>query len=545
MRVAVVGASGNVGTAVLRALRERPEVTSVVAVARRVPDQDTEPYDSAEWASIDIAAASQEDEAVARLTEVFDGADAVIHLAWLIQPNTQRDLLRRVNVQGTRRVAKAVAAAGVRTLVVASSVGVYSPDDTHAARDESWPRRGTDSSHYSVDKVAQEDVLDAFERRHPEITVTRLRPALIFQSGAGSEIQRYFLARWLPVHLLEDHRLPFLPAPSSLRIQAVHADDVARAYAAAAVMGRPGAFNICADDVLDMEDLARLLDHGRHLPVPAAVLRAALWAGHATGLVAADAGWIDMAMAAPVMDNSRARELLGFQPQHTAAEALTELVDGMARGDGEASSPLRPRGAMPASVDEDASGATPTSSVPDGLREGLLGLYLADHLTGAQAGMQRVERMASSYQDTPIFDDIAVLADEIRSEYQYLAETIDTLGLSRRRWRQFLSGLVERAGRLKLNGRVTRRSPMTLLLETELMRSAVVGKRGVWQTLAEIGPELGLDPSLPRKLVGNVSTQLERLERIHDHARATAFREGDSPYPHEDGPAEQDELPQD
>lgn len=58
MRIAVVGATGNAGTAVLRALRSTPEVTSVVGIARRLPDTRSEPYDGCEWVEIDIAADS-------------------------------------------------------------------------------------------------------------------------------------------------------------------------------------------------------------------------------------------------------------------------------------------------------------------------------------------------------------------------------------------------------------------------------------------------------------------------------------------------------
>ena len=192
MRVAVIGATGNAGTAVLSALHRRPEVTSVLGIARRLPETSAQPYRGAEWAAVDIGAATTAEESVEQLAGALRGADAVIRLAWLIQPNTHRDLLRRVNVEGTRHVAQAAAAAGAGTLVVASSVGAYSPSPGPERRDETWPTGGVRTSHYSVDKAAQEQVLDEVAAAHPALTVTRLRPALIFQGEAGSEIQRYF-----------------------------------------------------------------------------------------------------------------------------------------------------------------------------------------------------------------------------------------------------------------------------------------------------------------------------------------------------------------
>lgn len=136
MRVAVVGATGNVGTSVLRALKKKDEVDSILGIARRMPDMDAEPYVGCEWESIDVGAAIHEEDALDRLREAFQGVDTVIHLAWLIQPNDERDLLRRVNVHGTAHVAQAAVEAGVKHLIVASSVGAYSPDSEQAVRDE-------------------------------------------------------------------------------------------------------------------------------------------------------------------------------------------------------------------------------------------------------------------------------------------------------------------------------------------------------------------------------------------------------------------------
>jgi UDP-glucose 4-epimerase len=113
MKIVVLGASGNVGTALLRALEAEPAVDEVVAAARRPPDR----WDSAKttWRSVDIVADP--------LEPVLAGADAVVHLAWLIQPSRDRAQTHGVNVGGSRRVMAAVAAAGVPALVYASSIG--------------------------------------------------------------------------------------------------------------------------------------------------------------------------------------------------------------------------------------------------------------------------------------------------------------------------------------------------------------------------------------------------------------------------------------
>jgi len=531
MRVVVVGATGNVGTAVLAALHQRPEVTSIVGIARRMPARSAEPYARAEWVSIDIAAAIDPDEAVTQLTEAFQDADAVIHLAWLIQPNGHRDLLRRVNVEGTRHVARAVANAGVRTFVVASSVGAYASSPGREARSESWPTTGIRTSHYSVDKAAQETVLDEFEAANPQVSVTRLRPALIFQGDAGSEIHRYFLGRWAPVRVLDAGRPPVLPLPRGVRLQVIHAHDVAEAYAAAAVLGRRGAFNICADDVLSAAELAGIVDHGRFLELPVAMVRAAVAAGHRAGLIAADAGWLDMGMNAPVMDNSRAKAELDWQPRRSAADTVRELLDGMVAGDGARSIPMRARDSRQAHLPIDRPATTAISAVGgEPVIEGhidhrLLNLYLSDHLTGASAGAARISRMAGDFVDTPVFPTLSSIDEEIRAESRFLQQLIHDLGMRQMRHRQAAAVIGERIGRLKGNGRVLSRSPMTLLLEVELMRSAVVGKRGGWQTLADNAGGLGLDPAVFHELSANALHQHEMLDDVHAYARRRAFRE--------------------
>ena len=83
MKIAITGASGNVGTALLRALHKDNEVTDIIGISRRMPSSKQEPYAGVEWHSIDIGAAAPENEAVSQLTGAFTGADTVIHLAWI------------------------------------------------------------------------------------------------------------------------------------------------------------------------------------------------------------------------------------------------------------------------------------------------------------------------------------------------------------------------------------------------------------------------------------------------------------------------------
>lgn len=162
--------------------------------------------------------------------------------------------------------------------------------------------------------------------------------------------------------------------------------------------------------------------------------------------------------------------------------------------------------------------------IPESIDAKFLGLYLSDHLTGATAGVSRIERMVQAYADTPVQAELAHVASEIRREREFLKGLIEDLGVRQRPHRQAAAWLVERAGRLKLNGRIVRRSPMTMVLEAELMRAAVMAKLGGWQVLEELAPDLGLDPATFASLAGDAYAQIEALSRVHKHARRNAFR---------------------
>src|SRR5947207_2469575 len=112
-RVVVTGATGNLGSSLVDLLAAAG--ADVVGVARHRPPT---ALPDVRWVEADVAEAD--------LVPVFRGADAVVHLAWRIQPSHQPDELWRTNVLGSSRVFEAVERSGVGALVHASSVGAYS-----------------------------------------------------------------------------------------------------------------------------------------------------------------------------------------------------------------------------------------------------------------------------------------------------------------------------------------------------------------------------------------------------------------------------------
>ena len=341
MRIVVTGATGNVGTALLRSLAADARVEEIVGIARRIPDWHPP---RTRWVRADVAADPLEPH--------FAGADAVVHLAWLIQPSRDGAELERVNVEGSRRVFEAAAAAGAGALVHASSIGAYSPGPKDRRVDESWPTDGIATSFYARHKAAAERALDAVEARHPELRVVRLRPGLIFQRAAAQEIRRLFAGPLLPSPLLHPRLLPILPVTDRLVLQAVHADDVAEAYRLAATDGNAsGAYNIAAEPILGPRELGELLG-ARPVRVPVRVLRAGAALTWRARLQPTPEGWLDMGLAVPMMDVTRAREELGWTPRRGAGDALLELLDGMRHRDGGPTPPLDPGAGGPLRVRE-------------------------------------------------------------------------------------------------------------------------------------------------------------------------------------------------
>jgi nucleoside-diphosphate-sugar epimerase len=347
LRVVVTGASGNVGTALLRRLSDDDAVDHIVGVARRIPDVMTA---KTTWVAADVAADP--------LADVFVGADAVVHLAWLFQPTRDPLVTWDANIGGTKRVLAAVADAGVPAYVHASSVGAYSPRDTRVACepvDELWPTDAIPTAAYGREKSYAERVLDTWETRHPDVRVVRMRPAFTFQRSAAVQQRRLFAGPFVPGRLARPLLHTVVPDIADFHLQALHADDAADAYARAVIRPVAGAFNLAAMPVLDLPTLARAWD--AHLVrVPRRAARALLAAAWRLHLAPSAPELFDLAWLAPVMSCARAHRELDWTPRHDSLAAIGALLDGLSSGEGGPTPPLAPSSSGQLRVHELATG---------------------------------------------------------------------------------------------------------------------------------------------------------------------------------------------
>jgi UDP-glucose 4-epimerase len=323
--VVVTGPTGEIGMSAVDALEADPRVGRILGMARRPFDPVAHGWTKTEYRQGDILDRTSVDELVA-------DADVVVHLAYILFGS--REESRRVNLEGTRNVFEAcVAAPRVNRLVYTSSVAAYGyHPDNPVPLTEDVPTRGSREHYYSAQKAECEELLHEITDG-TDLEVYTLRPCIVAGPRATA------LADSMPWRSFSDKLpqavralaaavpglKPVLPDPG-LPMQLVHHDDVAAAIAAAVVgEGRPGAYNIAADDTLSFTDLARALG-AYAVPVPHAAVVAAVRALNALPLLPAQAEWLNAVRTPMVMDTARARDELGFKPRFTSRETLEQMA---------------------------------------------------------------------------------------------------------------------------------------------------------------------------------------------------------------------------
>ena len=335
-RVVITGASGNVGTALLRKLAAADADYDVVAIARREPPP-TDVYRSACWHQLDLS----DPKAVTHLQRLFHKARCVVHLAWAFQPSRNPRYLDAVGVGGSSAVLIAAHAADVSHLVYLSSAATYAPAPGQRV-DESWSTAGIPTSTYSRAKSAVEALMDDYDRKGDGVPITRLRPGFIVQRQAAASIRRYAFPAYLPPRLVR--LLPLVPLllPASLALPVIHADDVADACIKAIERRVFGAFNLSSEPPVRPHQIARAVG-ATPTNLPTGLIKPLMHASWVTGLQPLDPGWLDLAIAMPLLSTDRAHEALDWCPQRTSEQALAELAEGLRRGAGTQSPVLSSR----------------------------------------------------------------------------------------------------------------------------------------------------------------------------------------------------------
>jgi hypothetical protein len=178
------------------------------------------------------------------------------------------------------------------------------------------------------------------------------------------------------------------------------------------------------------------------------------------------------------------------------------------------SSAIRSRAAR--GLAEGRKALTSRTTEPD-----LIGIYLNDHLAGATLGTDLARRAAASAEGTAVAGDLRQFAAEVAQDRASLLQIMATLGMPVRRYKVYAAWIGEKAGRLKFNGRLASRSPLSGLEELEMLRLGVEGKAAGWRTLRALADQDSrLNPGQLDELIARAQRQSGFLEEARVRAAA-------------------------
>jgi hypothetical protein len=154
----------------------------------------------------------------------------------------------------------------------------------------------------------------------------------------------------------------------------------------------------------------------------------------------------------------------------------------------------------------------------------LLGVYCNDHLAAATGGIELVGRMIGRWRGTPYEQPLEQLLDELREERAGLRSTMEALGVPVRQYKQLATWVGEKLSRVKLNGRLLSRSPLSDVIEFEFIATAVLAKRAGFETLREVAEvDRRIDAALFDRLIDQADDQHTWLAEARREVAADVF----------------------
>src|SRR4051812_23468793 len=242
MRYVVTGGAGYIGTRLVEELVGRTETERVVIADVRQP-RSFRP--KSEYRRLDVRDA----EGVRRLLE-SERPDALVHLAFILNPMHDESAMYEIDVGGTHNVLEAASAAGTQQVLVTSSATAYGAfPDNPVPIDEDWPVRGVPDFEYARDKAESDRLCQLWALRHPDRTMTIVRPCIVF----GPNVDNFIVRAWT--------KQPFFAeiGASDVPVQFVHEDDVVEALIRLLEGRHGGAFNLAGDGTMTWGAAADLI----------------------------------------------------------------------------------------------------------------------------------------------------------------------------------------------------------------------------------------------------------------------------------------------
>src|SRR3954451_9611678 len=225
VRYLITGGSGYIGSRLVSRLSDRDDVEGILICDVR-PPQVYRP--GVAYRSVDVR-----DAAAVRAAVDDERPDAVVHLAFVLNPIHDEALTYEIDVGGTHNVLEACSVAGVGQVLVTSSSTAYGAfPDNPVPLTEEHPVRGVAGFEYARDKAESDRLCQLWGLRHPDRVMTIVRPCIVF----GPSVDNYIVRLWTKKPFQADFGLP------DPGIQFVHEDDVVAALVELLERRLPGAF---------------------------------------------------------------------------------------------------------------------------------------------------------------------------------------------------------------------------------------------------------------------------------------------------------------
>jgi UDP-glucose 4-epimerase len=323
MKYVITGGSGYIGGRLTELLTGRDETERVVNVDIRAP--------AVPWPKTEFVQGDVRDRSRIRALLEHEQPDALIHLAFLLNPIRDEGLMYDIDVNGTHAVLQAASEAGTEHVLVTSSAVSYGAwPDNPVPIAEDQPVRGQPDFSYARDKADADRVCQLWAADHPERVMTIVRPTIVF----GPTVDNYISRGW--------EKAAFMPVMDGreAEFQLVHEDDVVSAISGLLDSKAGGAFNLAADGTLKWRESAELVDlRVREMSFKTAYrLSSVMWKLRIPN-VEAPAGNLHFLQNSWIVSNEKLKSTIGWEPTKTTREVFEETARAKGLAEAPASVP--------------------------------------------------------------------------------------------------------------------------------------------------------------------------------------------------------------
>jgi UDP-glucose 4-epimerase len=304
VRYLITGGAGYIGSRLVDHLSGREE-TEAIVVADVKPPGGFRPKTT--FRRLDVR-----DKQAVRTALAEERPDAVVHLAFLLNPIHDEAAMYAVDVGGTQNVLEAASAAGVKQVLMTSSTTAYGAfADNPVPLTEDDPVRGAPDFSYARDKAESDRLCRLWALEHPERTMTIVRPCIVF----GPDVDNYIVRLWLRNPFRAEFGLGDPP------LQFVHVDDVADALILLLEGQHGGAYNVAGDGYITVVEASDLIGlKARRVPYKLYKrLIGALWKARVSE---APAGQLEFVIHPWVASNQKLKDATGWAPRWTSREVF-------------------------------------------------------------------------------------------------------------------------------------------------------------------------------------------------------------------------------